>query len=226
MSSYFPSRRRPFDLWVWFSYRHRWLGSRIRWRMIWAHLIFRPVTFSMSHWGVSPVSFEICRSPTDLHDQDSCPIHVFWYSHDSWTELSQARGFPLHPFSGVHVRSFVRPHGVTLELSGQIGCIWCHTGAYFPHLAMEAIVLSQILHSFHHSARICCICLTNCYSCDFVEMSFQWNTMFRFGFPHWLGLFSRLLCRDHGVSLTRLPSETIELSIWNDDRFFWQSIMS
>ena len=71
----------------------------------------------MPHWSVFPILFEICRSPTDLHDQDSCPIHVFWYSHDSWTELSQARGFPLHPFSGVHVRSFVRPHGVILKLS-------------------------------------------------------------------------------------------------------------
>ena len=26
-------------------------------------------------------------------------IHVFWYSRDSWTELSQARGFPCHHFS-------------------------------------------------------------------------------------------------------------------------------
>ena len=70
------------------------------------------------------------------------PIHVFWYGHDSWTELSQVRGFPLHPFNEVHVRSFVRPHGVTLELSGQIRYIRCHTGTHFPHLAKEAIVLS------------------------------------------------------------------------------------
>ena len=120
----------------------------------------------MPHRSVFPILIEICRSPTDLHDQDSCPIHVFWYSRDSWTELSQTRGFPLHPFSEAHVRSFVRPHGVTLELSGQIGYIRCHTGAYFPHLVVEAIVLSQILYNFHPSAGIYCICLTDRYSCD------------------------------------------------------------
>ena len=38
MSSCFPSERRPFDLWVWFSCTCGWLGSRIRWRVIWAHL--------------------------------------------------------------------------------------------------------------------------------------------------------------------------------------------
>ena len=93
-------------------------------------------------------------------------IHIFWYSRDSWTELSQVRGFLLHPFSGVHVRSFVRPHGVILELSGQIGYIWCqcHTGAYFPHLAMEMIILSHICYSFHYSVERYCICFTGHYS--------------------------------------------------------------
>ena len=69
-------------------------------------------------------------------------IHVFWYSRDSWTELSQARGFPHHHYRGVHVRSCVHPHGIILELLGQIGYIWCHAGAYFPPLAMEMIILS------------------------------------------------------------------------------------
>ena len=39
MSSCFPSERRPFDLWVCFSCTRGWLGSRIRWRVIWAHLV-------------------------------------------------------------------------------------------------------------------------------------------------------------------------------------------
>ena len=68
---------------------------------------------------------------------------------------------------GVHVRSFVHSQGFILELSGQIGYIRCHTGAHLPHLVREVIVLSQILHSFHPSAEIYCICLTDCYSCDF-----------------------------------------------------------
>ena len=160
----------------------------------------------MPYWSIFAISIEICRSPwicmiipsyeihVRLMIRFHCVlilrgasleslglIHIFWYSHDSWRELFQVRGFPLHPFSGVHVRSFVRPRGGTLELSGQIGYIRCHTGAYFPHLVGEAIVLSQILHSFHPSARIYCICLTNCYSC---EIGFQWSTMFGFGSSH------------------------------------------
>ena len=39
MSSGFPPRRRPFDLWVWFSCTRGWLRSRIRWRVLWAHLV-------------------------------------------------------------------------------------------------------------------------------------------------------------------------------------------
>ena len=94
-------------------------------------------------------------------------IHTLWYSCDSWTELSQVSRFPRHHFSGVHIRSFTHPHGVVIELSGQIGYIWCHTGAYFPPLAVETIVFSQIRYNFHHSAKIDCICLTDRYSCDF-----------------------------------------------------------
>ncbi|RVW37075.1 hypothetical protein CK203_084563 [Vitis vinifera] len=64
---------------------------------------------------------------------------------DTWMpscfSIREVRGFPLHPFNEVHVRSFVRPHGVTLELSGQI--------------------------SFYPSTGIYCICLTDRYSCDF-----------------------------------------------------------
>ena len=93
------------------------------------------------------------------------PIHVFWYSRDSWTELSQVLGFPRHHFNGVHIKSFTHPHGVILELSGQIIYIWCHTVAYFPRLAMEMIILSQICYSFHYSVERYCICFTGHYSC-------------------------------------------------------------
>ena len=62
--------------------------------------------------------------------------------------------FPRHHFSGVRVRPFTHPHDVVLGSSRHIGYIWCHTGAYFPHLAMEAFVLSHVRYSFHHSAGI------------------------------------------------------------------------
>ena len=72
--------------------------------------------------------------------------------------------FPRHHFRRVHIRSVTRPIGVVLGSSGQIGYIWCHTGAYCLHLALEAIVLSHIRYSFHHSIEIYCIRLTGHYS--------------------------------------------------------------
>ena len=136
------------------------------------------------HWGISHfiwrfMDLHLCHMFDDrgfyvaqfltCHTFDAILGHITVLDeiHRSWTELSQVRGFLLHPFSGVHVRSFVRPHGVTLELSRQIGYMRCHTGAYFPHLAGEAIVLSQILYSFHTSTGVYYICLTDRYSCDF-----------------------------------------------------------
>ena len=120
MSSCFPSGRCPFDLWVWFSYKHRWRGSRIWWRMIWAHLIFRLIIFRCHTRACSlfwsrfvdlplicmiTIDFEIHIGLTIRFHcvlilrgaslESLSQIHVFWYSRDSWTELSQARGFPV-----------------------------------------------------------------------------------------------------------------------------------
>ena len=72
--------------------------------------------------------------------------------------------FPRHHSRGVLIRSVMRPIGVILRSSRQIGYIWCHTGAYCLHLALEAIVLSHIRYSFHHSIEIYCIRLTDHYS--------------------------------------------------------------
>ena len=147
----------------------------------------------MPHWGIFAPSVEICidlhgfawLSPVMRYTSDwwfdfilsrfsggafiesFSQAHIFRYCHDFWVELLQVHRFPHHHFSGVHVRSFIHPHGVILELLGHIGYIWRYTGTYFPHLVMEAIVLSQIHCSFHHSAEIYCICLTDCCSCDF-----------------------------------------------------------
>ena len=81
-----------------------------------------------------------------------------------WMESSQVRGLSQHHFVGARVRSTMHPYWVTHDSSGQIGYIWCHTGAYFPYLAVEAIVLSHIHYSFHHSAEIYGIRLTDHYS--------------------------------------------------------------
>ena len=167
------------------TFDDRWL--EITW-------FFQPITHLMPHWGIFPFSVEICRSPLICMIIPNYEIRVrlmirfhfvlilrwslswvislgsyFLYSCDFWMELSQAHGFPHHHFSGVHVRSFMHPHGVILELSGQIGYIWCHTGAYFPPLAMKAIILSHIYYVFHHSTEIYCICFIGHYSFDFYQ---------------------------------------------------------
>ena len=123
------------------------LSYKIRVRlMIWFY-------FVLIVWGASPESFS--------------QIHTLWYSRDSWMELSQVHGFPHHHFRGVHIKPFMHPHGVILELSWQIGYIWCYTGAYLPPPAVEVIVLSQICYSFSHSTGKYFICFIGHHSCDF-----------------------------------------------------------
>ena len=55
-----PSEGRLFDMWVWFSCRHRWFKLIC--------FFFLHVAFLMPHWGIFPISVEMWRSPTDLHD--------------------------------------------------------------------------------------------------------------------------------------------------------------
>ena len=175
-----PSEGRLFDMWVWFSCRHRWF------KLIW----FCDMLHSWCHTGAYS-SFRLrCRDPPlvymiihgyEIHArlmirfyfvlilrgaslESFSQIITLWYSRGSWTKSCRVLGFPRHHFSGVRVRPFTHPHDVVLGSSGHIGYIWCHTGAYFPHLAMEAIVLSHVRHSFHHSAGIYCIRLTDHYS--------------------------------------------------------------
>ena len=210
--------------------------------MIWAHLIFWLVTFWCHTGAYSPFRSRFVDPPLicmitlgfeiyiGLMIQFHCvlilrgasikslsQIHIFWYSRDSRTKLSQAHGFSHHHFSGVRIKSFTHPYGVILGLSGQIGYIWCHTGAYFPHSAVEAIVLSQILYSFHPSAEIYCICLTDRYSCDFCrdELSVEHDVRVLFALLamtfQWI-VTLRLRRRDLVGSVVRLCSQSIWLS--------------
>ena len=93
--------------------------------------------------------------------------HTSWRCCDFWIELFRVHWFPHHHFSRVHVKSFIHSYGIILELSRQMGYIWCHTGAYFSPLAMEMSILSQICYCFHHSAERYRICFTSDYSCAF-----------------------------------------------------------
>ena len=86
-------------------------------------------------------------------------------------ELSQAHRLPYHPFNGVHVRSFIHPHGVILELSGQTKCTSCYTRAYFPSLAVEMMVFSQVYYSLHYSTKGYLFAFLVTVSVIFVEMS-------------------------------------------------------
>ena len=117
-------------------------------------------------------------------------IHVFWYSYDSWTKLSQARGFLRHHFSRVHLRSFVRPHGIILNLSGPTRYVWRYTGAYFSHSAAETIVLSQICYNFSSLGwEILYLLCWSLFLCFFIETGFQWSMTFRLFSWDFVGLF-------------------------------------
>ena len=93
--------------------------------------------------------------------------HTSWRCCDLWIKLFQVHWFLHHCFSRVHVRSFIHPCGVILELSRQTKYIWCHTGAYFPSPVVEVMVFSQICYSLHCSAERYFIGFTGHYSCDF-----------------------------------------------------------
>ena len=130
--------------------------------------------FFMSHWGVFPISIDIYRSPHWFAWSSSVLRYTssWWYDFIlSWYSeeplLSHSARFILSDIVVILGRSYLRcldshvnistrymsdllyiPHGVILELSWQIGYIWCHTRAYFPPLAVEAIVLAHICYSF------------------------------------------------------------------------------
>ena len=93
--------------------------------------------------------------------------HTSWRCCDFWIKLFWVHWFPHHHFSEVHVRSFIHPHGVILELSGQTEYIRCHIEAYFSPPVVEVMVFSQICYSLHRSAKKYFICFTGHYSCDF-----------------------------------------------------------
>ena len=144
MSSCFPFGRRPFDLWVWFSCTRGWLGSRIRWRVIWAHLVLLTYhTFNATLWRIPHFGRDVwipdwlAWSPSvSRYTSDGWfDFIVSWYSVEPFLSLSAGFAFPdivvilgrsylrcvdsrVTIFSGVHVRSFVHPHRGTLELSG------------------------------------------------------------------------------------------------------------
>ena len=167
MSSYFFFREMNFDLWIWFGCEFGWLGSRIWWWMLRGHLIFWPTVHQVPYWGIFPLRlifvylhwfswsspvmrctsgwwfvFILSWLSSGALLESFSQVHTFWYCRDSLMELSQAHRLPYHHFNGVHVRSLIHPHWVILELSGQIGCPNCYTGAYFPLLAMKMIVSS------------------------------------------------------------------------------------
>ena len=122
---------------------------------------FSDLSHIWCHAGAySSISIEIFRPPIDLHDHPRFLRYtsgwwfdfiVSWYSVEPLLSLSARFTFSdivvilgwsylrrvdsrITFFSGVHVRSLVRHRGVILELSSQIGYIWCHAVAYFPHL--------------------------------------------------------------------------------------------
>ena len=131
--------------------------------------------------------------------------HTLWYCLDFVMELSQTPTLPYHHFSGVHVRSFIHPFGVILELSGQTKCTSCYIRACFPLLVVKMIVFSQIYYDFHYSAEGCLLTLVCHYFSDFWS---RWASRGArpsgFWLPRYPWLSSRLLCWGRGSYPDRL----------------------
>ncbi|RVW21924.1 Retrovirus-related Pol polyprotein from transposon 17.6 [Vitis vinifera] len=106
-------------------------------------------------------------------------------SRDSWTELSQVRGFRVP----ILTRYMLDPLYVPMELSlsHQDRSVFITRSR---DIALASLVTIPVL---------------------FVEMSFQWSMMLGFGSPHWPGQFSRWLCQDHEPS-SSLPSLTFKVT--------------
>ena len=81
--------------------------------MIWAHLIFRHVTFSMPHWGIFPILIEIYRSPLvymiihgyEIHARLMIDFILSWYFEELL--LSRSTRFLLFDIVVVLGRSYV-----------------------------------------------------------------------------------------------------------------------
>ena len=154
-------------------------GSCVCWWMIWCCMIFWSTVHPMPYRGIFMLSDEIyrallicmiipsygmrvrlrIRSYSVMTLRMTFPCFVSSSSHfpvSMWFPDGVVSGSWIlaSSFRQVHVGSSVHPHRVSHESSGQIGYTWCYTGAYFPHLAMEAFVLSHVRYSFHHSAGI------------------------------------------------------------------------
>ena len=142
--AYSPSRSRFVDL-----HGFAWLSIVMRY---------------MSDWWFD---FILSRFSGGAFIESFSQAHTSWRCCDLWIKLFQVHWFLHHCFSRVHVRSFIHPHGVILELSGQTEYIRCHIGAYFSPPVVEVMVFSQICYSLHRSAKRYFICFTGHYSCDF-----------------------------------------------------------
>ena len=167
-----------------------------------------PVVRYTSSWWFD---FILSRFSGGAFIESLSQAHIFQYCHDSWVELLQAHRFSHHHFSGVHVRSFMHPHGVILPFSGQIGYIWCHARAYsflklwrwsFSHKSVTIFITQSRDTAFALLVTIHVI---------FIEMSFRWSTTFRL----WLSCYpwprSRLFWWDRGSYPSGL--------------FFWDSLV-
>ena len=121
MSSCFFFWETPFDMWIWFSCGHGWLGLHTWWWMIWCHLICRLTTHLIPYWGIflfqlrfidlhwfvwsSPITrytpgwwfaFILSWFSSGAFLESFRQAHTLWFFHDSLMELSQAHRLSYH----------------------------------------------------------------------------------------------------------------------------------
>ena len=142
-------------------------------------------------------------------------------------ESSQVHRLLYHHFSEVHVRSFIHPYGVILELSGQTRCTSCYTREYLPLLAVEIIVFSQTCYSLLYSVEECLFALLVTISMIFYEMNLQMSITFGFWLSYYPWLFRRFLCWGRGsypnglFSWDSSVNHSFEMTMDSSSKAFW-----
>ena len=216
-----PSRIR-LDLWVRFSYRHGWLGLHIWWRIIWVHLIFRPITiwfhtgtYFLFGWDLW-ISIDLYDHP---HLRDTCWVNdLLLFCHDSpmGSFLSHSVRFILSDIVVILWWSYLRciKSHIIISVEYMSNLLYISMGLFLSHRnrldALVAILghislfltwrgfFSHIPYSLHYLTEGYLFALLDAISMIFAEMSSQRSTTFGFWLPHYPWLFSRLVCWDRG----------------------------
>ncbi|RVW71201.1 hypothetical protein CK203_054383 [Vitis vinifera] len=185
VSSRQPLLGQVFEIWSPFRYCHASSSGRC---LSDGHIYVR-MRFT-DHEGVACLSlFARCIDDLSSSDFSTCYIldatlgHIPHFARFLLSDIVVVLGRSYvecldstSSFQWVHIRTFMHPMVLFSGHQGRSGTSDAILGI-FPSLAMEAIVLSHVRRSFHHSAEIYCIRSLTIIPKLFIDMSSQWSVV-------------------------------------------------